>query len=230
VLSVNWDAGTFPENGQQTEALMNHLFRLKRRFALLSTSNVQSPTLSGEMAERVAKDYGAQYGKDWVNWGYKTGGSAWLQGLPKDIPAALNNQDWNSKPLSEIPAMNGVKTFDDNISLVIDITPSNTHNNWISFVGQPHHVPIGFACTAVMGPEAYPLLDTGQLVGMMNGMAGASQYFQLLGLDNRKPLATLGMTSQAMAHFLILALIALGNVGYFAGRRAQQQEREEVPV
>src|SRR5262249_55472504 len=145
------------------------------------------------------------------------------QSLPKNVPAALGGKDWNSTPLEQLPAMNGVNNFDDNVSLLIDITPAGTVGDWVAFVGQPHHVPIGYACTAVMAREAFPLLDTGQLVGMMNGMSGAAQYFQLLGLYGRKQLATLGMTSQAMAHFLILALIALGNVGYFASRRAQRQ-------
>jgi hypothetical protein len=221
VLHTNWDPGTSAENGPQTEALMAHLFKLKRRFAILSMYAQQGPTLAEGIADKVAKEFGAQYGKDWVNWGFKTGGTAWQQALPKNVPGALGGKDWKAVPLSQLPVMNGVKTFDDNVSLVVDITPSGTLGDWIAFVGQPHHVPIGFACTAVMAPEAYPFLDSGQIIGLMTGMAGAAQYFQLLG---RKGFVTLAMTSQAMAHFLILALIAIGNVGYFAGRRAQRQE------
>src|SRR5207248_11264993 len=46
VLAVNWDAGTYPENGSQTEALVHHLFRLKRRFAFVSIASPQAPTLA----------------------------------------------------------------------------------------------------------------------------------------------------------------------------------------
>src|ERR1051326_7858852 len=73
VLSTSWDPGTMPENGPQTEALMAHLFRLKRRFAILSMGAPLGPTLGQQIAERVAKEYGAQYGRDWVNWGLKVG-------------------------------------------------------------------------------------------------------------------------------------------------------------
>jgi hypothetical protein len=220
VLSSVWDAGTKGENEPQTEALMAHLFRLKRRFAILSMGSPQAPTLAEGIADRVAPEFGAKYGEQWVNWGLKTGGSAWLQSLPKDVPGALGNKDWKAVPLSQLPVMKDVKTFHDNVGLVVDITPSGTLGAWVAFVGQPYQVPIGFACTAVMAPEAYPYLDSGQIVGMMTGMAGASQYFQLL---NRKGFVTQAMTAQAMAHFLILALIAVGNVGYFAGRRVDRQ-------
>jgi hypothetical protein len=220
VLNCNWDPGTAIENASQAEALMIHLFKLKRRFAILSIGQPQGPTLAQQIALRLAKEFHTEYGKDWVNWGLKTGGTAWQQALPKNVPSALSGKDWKATPLSQLPAMNGVKTFRDNVSMLIDITPSGTLGDWIAFVGQPHNVPIGFACTAVMAPEAYPYLDSGQIVGLMTGMAGAAQYFQLLG---RKGFVSLAMTSQAIAHFLILALIALGNVGYFASRRAQRQ-------
>src|SRR5947209_8670477 len=36
VLSTSWDPGTSAENAPQTEALMAHLFRLKRRFAIVA--------------------------------------------------------------------------------------------------------------------------------------------------------------------------------------------------
>jgi hypothetical protein len=220
VLSTDWDAGTIAENGPQTEALIHHLFKLKRRFAIMSVGGQQGPTLAQGLAEKAAPEYDAKYGTDWVNWGYKPGASAWLQGLPKDVPAALGNKDWKGAALGDLPAMSGVKTFGQNVGLVVDITPSGTLGMWVAFVGQPHKVPIGFSCTAVMAPEAYPLLDSGQIVGLMTGMAGAAEYHQLLG---RKGFVTLAMTAQAMAHFLILALILLGNVGYFVGRRTQRQ-------
>jgi hypothetical protein len=221
VLAAAWEAGTKAENEPQTEALIAHLFRMKRRFAIVTAvQSPQAPTLVQGIAERVAPEFQAKYGEQWANWGMHTGGSAWVQSLAKDIPAALGGKDWKGVPLAQLPAMNGVKTFRDNVGLLVDITPSGTLGMWVAFVGQPHQVPIGFACTAVMAPEAYPYLDSRQIVGLMTGMAGASQYFQLL---NRKGFVTLAMTSQAMAHALILVLIALGNVGYFAGRRVQRQ-------
>jgi hypothetical protein len=218
VLSINWEAGTKAENEPQTEVLMAHLFKLKRRFAIVTVVPApQGPTLAQAVAERVAKETGAEYGKDWVNWGMQIGGGAWMQSVAQNVPSALSNKDWRSTPLADLPAMDGIKTFRDHVGLIVDITPSGTLARWVALVSQPHNVPMGFACTAVMGPEAYPLLDSGQIVGIMSGMAGASQYYQQLG---RKGFVTLGMTAQAMAHLLILVLIALGNVGYFAGRRA----------
>src|SRR2546427_104234 len=80
------------------------------------------------------------------------------------------------------------------VVLMVNTPPAGSLAMWIAFVGQPRGVPMGFACTAVMAPEAYPYLDSGQIVGMMAGMAGAAQYFQLLG---RKGFLPLAMTSQS---------------------------------
>ncbi|MES4792903.1 MAG: hypothetical protein C4321_07885 [Chloroflexota bacterium] len=111
--------------------------------------------------------------------------------------------------------MRGIHSFAD-VLLIVDITAADTIRNWISFVSQPYRVPIGIGCTAVMAPEQYPFLDSGQLVGLLTGMKGAAEYEALV---RRPDFATRGMVGQSAAVLLIILFIAVGNLGYFAGRR-----------
>ena len=56
-----------------------------------------------------------------------------------------------------------------------------------------------------MAPEAYPYLDSRQLVGLLTGMRGAAEYEQLIDAPGDGLPA---MTGQSFAHLFILILIA----------------------
>ena len=77
-------------------------------------------------------------------------------------------------------------------------------------------VPLIYGCTAVMAVEAYPYLRSGQVQGMLNGLTGAGQYESLL---NKPGFGSRMSASLSWAHFLILALIVLGNVAMVAARK-----------
>src|SRR5207237_8386200 len=86
---------------------------------------------------------------------------------------------------------------------------SSTLDDWITMVHAPTGVPLGFACTAVMAPEAYPLLDSRQLIGMLTGMRGAAEYEKLI---DSASFGVTAMAGQSFAHLFILILIALANL------------------
>ncbi len=212
VLSCNWEAGTKAESRPQTVALARHLLRRHIPFALLSFAPT-SPQLAEDAIEQAAREEGrGVYGVDWCNWGYRVGITPWLQALARNIPSTVAT-DWKGRRLGELPMMRGVQTFHDNVSLLIDITGSSTIHEWITMVHAPTGVPIGFACTAVMAPEAYPYLDSRQLVGMLTGMRGAAEYEQLIGAPG---FGVTAMAGQSFAHLCILGLIALGNLPILA--------------
>ena len=72
--------------------------------------------------------------------------------------------------------------------------------------------------TAVQAPELYPYLQSGQVRGLLGGMAGAAEYEKSTGVTGP---ATKGMDAQSSAHVFIMFLILLGNAIYFARRNAQ---------
>ena len=78
----------------------------------------------------------------------------------------------------------------------------------------------GGAVTAICAPDAYPYVDSGQLVALIDGYRGAAEYEKLIGFDT-KGRGHRQANAQTGAHVLILVLLALGNVGYFITRRKQ---------
>jgi hypothetical protein len=70
-------------------------------------------------------------------------------------------------------------------------------------------------CTSITIPEAYIFLDSGQLNGLLEGIAGAAWYSEVLrkhfpASDNRDLLVT--NTALSGAHIMIILLIVIGNL------------------
>ena len=218
LFGVDWGAGTRGENKAQTIAIMDHLMRKKARFALLSFEP-QSITLVKMIVADLAKKHNYVEGTDFVNFGYKANQDAYLKGFVLDIAGSVG-VDSRGIAISGLPVMEGVKSAHD-IKLLIDVTPSDTYNSYIKFMQGSYQMPMGAAVTAVMVPEAVNRFESGQLVGLVPGLAGAIEYEQLLNLPGK---ATAANISSSAAHFLIIAFIIMGNVAMFIEKRAKAKE------
>lgn len=215
VVSVNWAAATQGETGLQTAAIIRHLAMRHRRFAIWGWNYPQGPQLTQQLAEPIAKEYGLKYGTDWINWGFTTGAGPMIRGWAKDIPGTIKQDAITNTPVNKLPVMQGVKSAKD-LAIIVDITGSSTVGYYIRYVQGIYGTPLGYACTGVMVAEAFPYLDSGQLVGMLRGLVGAAEYEELIGHYGT---ASRRMVPQSFAHLLIIALIILGNVGYFMSKR-----------
>jgi hypothetical protein len=224
LIGSNWEAGSQAENRPQLMAVARHLIRRNIPFAVIATAYPTSPQLAQTSIEEAIRLEDAagrwKYGEQWVNLGFKLPDDPWLRSFASSIPGALR-EDIRGTPLAEIPVMRGVRRFGPTgqVSMLIDITGSNTIEKWYEFVG-PTKVKIGLGCTAVLAPEQYPFLDSGQLSGLLTGMKGAAEYEQLL----RAPgFAMPAMAGQSFAHLYLIALILLGNVALLAGRTRRRR-------
>jgi len=214
ILVANWEAGTRGESAPQTEAVIRHMFRKGIRFAIFSHNNPPGPTFAEQIADRLAAQMGKTYGVDWINWGYRPGTIAMIQGLARDIPAIIG-EDIKGKPITSYPVMRGIRSMKD-VGLVVDVASAFTISLWIQYVQRRYGTTLIFAPTAVMIAETYPYLASGQLTGTIPGLRGAAEYDTLLGVSGY---ARRAMNAQSMAHLLIIFLIVLGNIGYISARR-----------
>ncbi len=215
IISTDWDASTQAETGPQTEAIIRACFQNRKRFAIMNLQPPMGVKLANDIALAAAKDYGANYGKNWCNWGYKYGYDNVLIALAKNIPKTIGD-DFRGDPVGTLPMMAGVKDI-KSIGLVIEITGlSSITEYWIGLVQGVYGTPFASAYTAVMAPGYYPFLDSGQMKGMLVGAKGAAEMEVMVNHPGR---ATKIMNVQSWAHVLIIALIVLGNVGYVLARR-----------
>jgi hypothetical protein len=221
LISTDWDASTQAETGPQTESIIHACLQNGRRFAIMNLSPPMGAKLANDIAERVTRDYDAQYGVDWCNWGYKYGFDNVLIALAKNIPKTIGD-DFHGTPVGELPMMEGVQDI-ASIGLVIEITGlAGVTEMWIGLIQGVYGTPFASAYTAVMAPGYYPFLDSDQMQGMLVGAKGAAEMEVLVSRPAR---ASMIMNVQSWAHVLIIALIIVGNAGYVLARG---RERERV--
>ena len=154
-----------------------------------------------------------------------------LRGLAKDIPSMIR-EDINGTPIGEVPMMRGVRDIHD-VGMLVDVTPAATVPVLIRYIYGIYRTPIGFACTGVMAPEAFPYLDSGQLVGILKGLVGAADYEKMVGYRGSTTeklygypylgQATEWMPAQSLAHVLIIVLVVISNVRFFLERRRSRR-------
>ena len=217
ILVANFSSSTATENLTQYEATMRHLMSKRLKFAILSLADPQGRELAQQAADRLSPEFDYQYGRDYVNWGFKTGDAALnVKALARDIPGTFG-KDIKGTPLEQIPVMRGVRGVND-VGLVVETASVDSLEYWLAYfrAAGDEPVPLLYACTAVMAVEAYPFLRSGQVQGMLNGLTGAGQYEALL---NNPGFGSRMSTSLSWAHFLILFLIVFGNVAMVAARR-----------
>ena len=213
VLAADYDPGTMGENQPQLEAVMRHIMKLGKKFIILAQLPV-GPELAEAAADSLSKEFGRKYGEDWVNWGFLPGGLPMLEGLLRNFRTQVK-KDIKGKPLDELPLMAGVKDIHD-VGLWLDFTGTGIWSGYVQLIYGPYKVPVGVGCTAVVGPQLFPYLDSKQLTGQLFGMRGAAEYEEL---NHHYGKGDQAMPSISFAHFLIIFLIIVGNVGYFWSRR-----------
>jgi hypothetical protein len=220
-ISTSWNAGTMGENGPQTDVIVRHLLKKDIKFVIVSF-DVSGSELTYQIVEKASKDLGKTYGKDWVHLGYKVPQlQLILAGMAKDFQKVYSNDKFKTN-LSKIEVTKNVKTYKD-IGAVVDISAGSiggvtTVDTWIAYFCGPRNVPLIFCPTAVMAAEAYPYLDSKQINGMLNGVIGAVQYETLIGRGKDRTDAAATALALSSAHIFIIALIVLGNLGYFLSR------------
>jgi len=230
LIAADWGPATKAENEPQTEVLIEHLMRRRVHFALVSVIAEAEPFLR-DIPERVVKRLTTEdprerweYGKDWVNLGYRAGRSAMIQKLAAapDIRQTLG-VDALGTPLNEVPCMRNTRNI-RNVRLLAEFTGAvGVCDEWLQFFQtSAYRPPMAHGCTSITIPEAYIFVDSGQIVGLHEGVAGAAAHSALLKerYKERAPDTAIVMnTALAVAHVAIIVLIVLGNLGMILAAR-----------
>jgi hypothetical protein len=221
LLVFDYDPQIMPELDPMAIAILRHCFARNIRVVGMTTG-AQGAALGERAMTKVAAEYDKKIGHDYCYFGYKIPLSMLYIGenAKKALPV-----DHYDRPFDSLPMMRGIRNYDD-IPLVVDLAGSSILNNWIVYAGARYHVKLGAGVTAVMAPDFYQFLQTGQLVGQLSGMKGAAEYEQLIvdhGITKSKGLASRAMNAISISHLLLIALIILGNIGYFAARSGKKK-------
>jgi len=156
-------------------------------------------------------------GRDYVFLGFTPGSANVILNMGLDLPKTFP-KDHFGKPIESLPMMQGIKTLRD-VQYAISLGAGSPGcETWYVYGKEKYGFELGCGVTAVSAAGLYPLLQTGQINGLIGGLRGGAEYETLL---RRAGKATAGMDAQSATHVLIIVLILLGNVGYLLTRRRE---------
>jgi len=213
LFSFDYDPSAMAELYPMSLALLRHCFRKGHR-PIVMTHWANGVGLCKELVERASSAVGKKAGDHYVLLGFKPGYSNLILNMGESLQGAFD-KDYYGNPTQGMPALEGVHSLKD-IPLVVDIAAGATVEMWIAYGRDRFGFELGAGCTAVIAPDLYPFLQSGQLVGLLGGLRGAADYEVLL---ERPGSGLAGMQAQSVTHVLIIGLIIAANVAFLWRRR-----------
>jgi len=194
LISFDYDPASAPELQPMAKAIVRPCFRkAKNAFADL--------TATLDFNDK-------KYGVDYVNLGYKPSPVAVVQGIGESFESVFPN-DFLGNPTKNLELMKTVKNY-NSVKAVFSLTTGSVGiGTYITLANAQYRVKVIGGCTAISSLEYYPYIQSKQLLGLVEGLKGASEYEKLV---KKAGLATAGMDVQAVVHMLLIFFIALANV------------------
>jgi len=214
LVSCDFDPASRPELEPMARTTLTHLFRRKCKVVVVCLFQGGARFVD-VVVEDVGRSQRRTYGGDYANLGYKPGDEAVMvlmgQSLVNTFP-----RDQAGRDVASLPIMQGVRNY-SSFALLVSLSAGYPGTKeYVQQVQGRFHVPIVAGVTAVTAPSLYPYLHTGQLQGLLGGMAGAAEYEDL---RYERGMASRGMDAQSLAHVFIGLCIILGNIAYWENRR-----------
>ncbi|HHT9155550.1 MAG TPA: hypothetical protein ACFYD5_07030 [Candidatus Tripitaka sp. YC43] len=219
LLSFDYDPSSKEELQPMALALLHHCFQRGVK-VIGMTHNPGGTGLAEQALNSVASIYQRKYKEDYVFLGYKPGGASLVINMGEDLHTAFL-KDFYGNDTTTLPALQGVESLRD-IDYLVDLAAGVTIETWIAFGKEKYQFEMGAGCTAVIGPEMYPFLDSRQINGLMAGLKGAAEYEVLV---ERKAQAFEGMRPQSVTHCLVILFVLFGNVAFFVSGSFRTQRR-----
>ncbi len=220
LLSMDFEPGGKPELYPMAVALLRHAFQ--KDVKVLGMTLWPAGAGIAEIAfTEVAREKGKVKGTDYVFLGYAPGDASAVISMGQDFHAAFPADYYGTKT-ADIPLLEKVRSLRDMhyvMSLSVGFPGIDT---WYVYGKEKYGFELGGGCTAVSAPRFYPLLDTGQINGLLGGLRGAAEYEILLGVKGK---AMAGMAAQSATHFVIIFLIIVCNALYFLTGQARGRQR-----
>jgi hypothetical protein len=215
LLSFDYGGGSEPELQPMAHAVLRHLF--EREIEVVAVCLWPDAVgLAQAALKKVGEESGRKYGVDYALMGFKPGNYAVILSMGQDFQNTYPTDNFGAltDTLAITRDVHSLTDFD----FVFDLAAGESIDHWWIPYGQERYkFPFAGGCTAVMAPDLFPFIQSGQMVGMIGGLAGAAEYESLVGHPDK---ATAGMRPQSVTHVIIIAFILLANIAFFLSRRS----------
>ncbi len=226
LLAFDFDPASEGELGPMATAFVRHCCEKKVKMYFLALWPV-GPQMIDDTIEKVIKaDFpNLVYGEDYVNLGFKSGQEGVIKVIVTDLRGLYTTDDPGTN-IDQIPMCRDVENV-QSMDLVVNVSAGYPGTKeWIQYAATPYpdQIRIVAGCTGVQAPLLYPYIPE-QLPGLLGAIKGAAEYEKLVmkeyGGDDPDPKYLEGkrrMGPQLIAHVLMIVLIVVGNLVYFAER------------
>lgn len=230
LLSLDFDPSSAGELTPMATAFTYHAAKRGAKIYFMALWPVGPQMVEDAISKVIRPDFpDMQYGRDYVNLGYKSGNEGVIKVIVTDLKQ-LYTTDHRGSGINSIPMMEGVRSVQD-MDLVISVSAGYSGaKEWVQYAKTafPDRINLVAGCTGVQAPPLLPYIPN-QLPGLVAAIKGAAEYETLLveeyGLEEQPKYkeALRRMGSQLIAHLLMVALIIVGNTIYFIGRAKEGQ-------
>ena len=258
LVESDWTNSTRGETAGHFEALLRILMDREIKFVIYAIADPQAPQVARDALLRIKQEREEQKLKvyepwtDYLDIGYFPNAEGHLQAIGNNIRTAWagkkeRNENNVETDIFQSPVLKDINVVGD-ASMLVVISASNTIDYAVErLYGK---VPMGFMVTGVMGPNALPYHQSGQVVGMAVGLKGVYdiEYMMKYGVnvkdakgkvrveyekDGNSPVIepiTIGTTMDRgrkyffplhIALGLMILAVILGNVAMFATRKKE---------
>lgn len=215
LISFDFDPAAAPELLPMGVAIIEHAFS-KDINVITCALWPQGVRFAEEALVLNAGKYDKERWIDFVNLGYKAGGIVAIDNIVADLQGTFP-VDLYGVDIDEIETVKNVKNSLDGVAVIITLSAGDPGViGWVQIAGDRYGKIVIAGCTAVSAPAYRPYFNSGQITGLLGGMAGAAEYEQLIEVPGT---ASRGMDAQSIAHILIIVFILIGNIAFFISRR-----------
>jgi hypothetical protein len=158
---------------------------------------------------------------DYVNLGFREGKAAFIANMGADLRKTFDGHAADGTAFDDIPIMQGIKQLKDLKLLVLVSGGAPGAKEYVQYVQTRYGLHMVAATTAVSITDLTPYVQTGQLEGLVGGLAAAAEYEALVGL---KGSATAGADVLNVGYLVVIFAIIGGNLIFFFGRAHQRKQ------
>ena len=221
LFDIGFGAGGYPSLGPATIAAFHQFFEKNLKIIIMATQ-VEGSMMYPLIMEAVKPEtsYGAVYGEDYVFLGFIAGEQTAMAGVLGDLHALVSTE-YTGTPIGQINLLKDVKGADD-FDLVAYITTSgNISEGWVYQAYSAYGMDVVGGFLSMMTTSMKPYYDTGQLLGLLDGVKGAAD---LEFLTQHPGDAIRSSDVLSFTQTLVLIFIVIGNISYFGARAAKKEE------
>ncbi len=159
---------------------------------------------------------------DYVYLGFREGKQNIMLGMGADIHHVFDGKTDDGTSLDSIPWMKSIHGLADFKLMVLVSAGSPGAKEYVQYVQNRYALRMVAVTTAVSVTDLAPYYQSGQLLGIVAGLAGAAEYEVLVG---RPSIGVEGADVLNAGHGVVIVAIVLGNVAYFASRRRKRRAK-----